>query len=181
MKMRIAILFLGLGGAVFAQTSTSYKLTEQIMNEGGHPQAGVVLGSTSYRVTLDAIGDGLPAPALGSASFAMAAGFVPVYPPPGEVQTLRIAANRTSMTWAPERSTGVYNIYRGLFSSLPGPYGQCRQANVPAASATISENPPPPAGNGYFYLVTAENRLNEEGTKGFNSAHVEHPNGFPCP
>ena len=40
---------------------------------------------------------------------------------------------------------------------------------------------PVPAGNGYFYLVTARNRLWEEGTKGSSSAGAQRANPAPCP
>ena len=46
-------------GTALAQTSTSYTLNENVMNEGGHPENGVVLASTSYRLSFDAIGEGL--------------------------------------------------------------------------------------------------------------------------
>lgn len=39
----------------------------------------------------------------------------------------------------------------------------------------------PSAGTGFFYLVTARNRLDEEGPKGFQSLGVEEPNPDPCP
>ena len=58
-------------------------------------------------------------------------------------------------------------------------YGACEQYGLTGNSAT--DNAAVPAGDGYFYLVTAENRLDEEGTKGFDSAQVERTNDAPCP
>ena len=37
------------------------------------------------------------------------------------------------------------------------------------------------AGACLFYLVTARNRLGEEGTKGYRSPGIERPNDAPCP
>lgn len=160
-----------------AQQSASFKLTEHAMNAGGHPADGVVLGSTSYRIRLDAIGDSVVAAALSSASFHMDAGFVSAYPPPGEVQAVRFTG-KTGLSWDPEKSTGVYNLYRSPVSALPGDYGACLQGSVASASASDAQSPV--VGAAYFYLVTAENRLGEEGTRGYASGGTERI-GTPCP
>lgn len=134
--------------------------------------------SASFMVSLDAIGDGVHLAGASSASYQMDAGFVIAYPPPLEVLNLAFTSE-TTLVWSPEKSVGRYNVYRGLLSSLPGGYGVCLAANVPSESLTDADVPP--AGQGFFYLVTAENRLGEEGTKGHDSHGVERVNATPCP
>jgi hypothetical protein len=174
------VLLAGLIAApALAQQSPSYKLEEFALNAGGHPQDGAILASASFHVRLDAVGDAVARSGLSGPSFRVDGGFVGAYPPPGEVLGLRFVDSATLM-WRPERSVGVYNLYRDLLSALSGgSYGTCRQYDL-AAETTI-ETGAPPAGNGWFYLVTAENRLREEGTKGTNSSGAERPNVHPCP
>jgi len=157
-----------LSGVAHAQQRASYKLTESVLNAGGHPANGVVLASTSYRIRLDAIGDAVLPRALASAAYAMDGGFVSAYPPPGEVRNLRFTA-KTVLSWDPEKAGGGYDIYRNA---------ACQQGNVGTAQA--SDAAIPGVGSVFAYLVTAENRLGEEGTRGFQSNGVERT-GVPCP
>ena len=157
-----------LSGAAHAQQSASYKLTESVCNAGGHPAGGAVLVSTSYRIRLDAIGDAVLPRALASASYAMDGGFVSAYPPPGEVRNFRFTA-KTVLSWDPEKAGGGYDVYRNA---------ACLQGNVGTASA--SDAAIPGVGSVFSYLVTAENRLGEEGTRGFQSNGAERV-GVPCP
>jgi len=176
-----ALLLLALAGAApaWAQQSTSFQLRESAFNAGGRPAQGAIAQSTSFRVSLDAIGDSVAGPGLASASFSMDGGFVTPYPPPGEVNGLRFT-DKVTLAWKPEKSTGVYNLYRGLVSTLPGlGYGGCQQQSLAAETATDAAVPT--IGSSYFYLITAENLLAQEGTKGFNSAGVERANLSPCP
>lgn len=162
-----------------AQESASYRLTEHVFNAGGHPSDGVVFASASYRVTLDAIGEGVLGRGLSSGSYRMEAGFVPVYPPPGEATGL-LFSDRTTLVWSPEPSVGAYNLYRDLVSNLSGlGYGDCEQYDLPDETATDADAPP--VGDGYFYLVTAANRLDEEGSKGQDSDGAERGNPDACP
>jgi hypothetical protein len=109
----------------------------------------------------------------------MDSGFPLTYPPPGEVRGLRFLDSET-LVWNPEKSVGVYNLYRDLIGSLSGlGYGSCKEQDL--ASETATDSDPLPTDNGYFYLVTAENRLTEEGTKGFDGYGAERPNPSPCP
>jgi hypothetical protein len=163
----------------FAQTSASYRLTEHAFNAGGHPAAGETPASASYRMSLHAIGDNALGEPLASASFHADGGFVVAYPPPGEVTELRFTDKQT-MLWNPERSVGVYNLYRDLMSNLSSlGYGTCRLQDL--AGETAFDTDEPNAGDGYFYLVTAENRLYEEGSKGFDSDGTVRANDAPCP
>src|SRR5438093_5432301 len=110
MTRRMAVLLGSFTGAVLAwtaigpaiaQTSATYKMTEHVFNEGGHPAAGTALASASYRMSVDAVGDGLIAPVLGSASYAMDAGFVAAYRAPGEVTGVRVLPSKVTLAWDP--------------------------------------------------------------------------------
>jgi hypothetical protein len=154
---------------VLAQQSASYKLTESVFNEGGHPDDSTVLTSASFRITLDAIGDGLSGVSLSSGSFRVDGGFVGSYPPPGEVQGL-FFFDKDWMWWDLERSAGDYNVYRDDLCLWPG---------ISAPPAPDPDIPSP--GSHHSYLVTVENLLDEEGTKGYDSYWGERPNDSPCP
>ena len=101
-----------------------------------------------------------------------------VCPPPGEVQN-QIWTGNTAMVWDREASAGSYELYRDLLSALPGGFGACQQNGIAAETAIDTANPP--AGAGWFYLVTVRNGLHEEGTKGFQSSGAPRPNPAPCP
>ncbi len=174
----LAIALAAIGTAAMAQTSASYKLVEFTLNNGGDPANGTSAASASYRITLDAIGDTVVATGLASASHGMDGGFVSAYPPPGEVHGDRWTS-KTTMAWDPEKSVGVYEVYRDLLATLPGSFGACFQSSLTAETATDAATPA--AGTAWFYLVTARNELGEEGTKGVRSSGVERPNPSPCP
>lgn len=180
MRGFVFVLLAGLMAApALAQQSPSYTLEEFVLNAGGHPKDGAILASASFHVRLDAVGDAIAGPGLSGPSLRVDGGFVGAYPPPGEVLGLRFIDSAT-LLWRPERSIGVYNLYRDLLSALSGGnYGTCRQYDL--AAETAIETGAPPTGNGWFYLVTAENRLREEGTKGRSSAGTERSNPLPCP
>ena len=162
-----------------AQQSASYRLAAFVVNEGGHPSQGIHLASSSYRLKIDSVGEGLVGATQQSASFRSEAGFVSGYPPPGEVRQL-VYPNRTTMVWRPEWSVGTYNVYRDPVSGLPAPgLGACFARALPGATA--GEPDDPPSDSGWFYLVTAENRLREEGTKGYRSDGIARGNPDPCP
>jgi hypothetical protein len=178
---RHVLLLLALAGAMpaEAQQSASFNLEEHTFNAGGRPDEGTVAQSASFRVSLDAIGEAVSLAGLTGASFGIDAGFVAPYPAPGEVLGLRFA-NHVKLIWDPDPSTGVYNLYRGLVASLSGlAYGSCHESGVDGESTSDADLPP--ANQAFFYLVTAENLLAEEGTKGFDSEGDEHPNSMPCP
>ena len=163
---------------VSAQESAGYKLNEHTLNAGGHPLDGTVLSSAGFRISLDAIGAAVSAHDLTSGSFRMDGCFVTTYAPPGEVTGL-VFADEQTLQWDPERSVGVYNLYRDLMSNLSGlGYGDCEQQDL--SGETASDADAIPVGDGYFYLVTAENRLAEEGTRGFRSDGTQRT-GPACP
>lgn len=180
---RLAVILAGLlpVGFAAAQESANFKLAEHVFNAAGHPEAGVVLTSASYRIKLDSIGENLVRTGLSSASYRMDIGFGSRYRPPGEVLNLGFLADGTTLVWDAERSVGVYNLYRDLMSALSGgATGDCEQSDL-TEETTTDPDPLPAAGDGYFYLVTAENRLAEEGSKGPGSGGDERPNPDPCP
>jgi hypothetical protein len=167
-----------LAGRAEAQQSANFRVDDGTLNEGGRPLQGVSLAGSVYRISLDSIGDSTAAPALGSASFRLDSGLIETFAPPGEVMNQRFT-NASAMTWNPEKSVGVYEVYRGLLSGLPGGFGACFQSSLVGAAANDAASPP--AGDGWFYLVTAKNRLGEEGTKGYQSSGTMRTNASPCP
>ena len=170
--------FLIASSAVFAQESASYKLAEHVFNAGGHPENGTVLSSSSFKITLDSIGEGLASGPLSSASHSIGGGFGAPYPPPGEVTNLMFADEDT-LEWDPEKSVGVYNLYRGLISNVAGlGFGACEQQDI--TDTSTDDTDAVPAEDGFFYLVTAENLLAEDGTKGSQSDGTERQ-GSVCP
>lgn len=161
-----------------AQQSASFHISDHTLNAGGRPEGGVTASSASYRISLESVGDGPVRSGLGSASYHMDVSFASCYPPPGEVTGLKFT-DRTSLAWDPERSVGAYNLYRDSLTALSGGgYGVCFQPDLPDPAATDTD--PVSVGSGFFYLVTAENRLAEEGTKGADSAGAER-GGNACP
>jgi hypothetical protein len=175
----LAAASLALPAAALAQTSASYKLKEYTFNNGGDPANGSFASSVSYRIKLDAIGDAIVTTGLSSASQHMDGGFVGDYPPPGEVKG-DVFTNKTTLAWSPEKSVGTYDVYRAAISSLPGlAYGTCFQNGITTETATDTATPS--AGQGYFYLITARNRLGEIGTKGYSTSGMERANAAPCP
>jgi hypothetical protein len=175
----VAMSLVASSGLAMAQSSASYRLSEHVFNAGGHPAAGAIVGSASHRVSLDALGDSVSPGMLGSASNMLGGGFVTVYPPPSEVQQLRFS-DKVTLFWNPELSTGSYNLYRGALTSLSGlGYGTCSGNTIPGATTT--DPAPVASGQGFFYLVTAENLIAEEGIKGRASSGALRPNPAPCP
>jgi hypothetical protein len=83
----LMLLALTIAATAFGQTSVNFKLEEYTFNNGGNPAPE--LGSTSFRLTVDSIGDGFAAWGLAGGSFTMDGGFLPAFPPPGEVISLR--------------------------------------------------------------------------------------------
>ena len=170
LSMRIALVFILLAAGLTAQSSANYQIEQGTFNSGGNPSP--ILTSTSYQVTLDAIGDGINATGLTSTSYGTDAGFPPDYRPAGEVLNLRFP-NATTLTWNPEASVGTYNLYRGDRADLPVNYGIKQQSGLTTATTTDAATPDP--GQCLIYLVTASNRLNEEGTKGTTSSGEPRP------
>jgi hypothetical protein len=164
----------------YAQSSASYRIGENSLNEGGRPAQAVVSLSPSYRISLDAIGDAIAARGMTAPSFHLGSGGLSVaFPPPGEVNALLLLGDRQTLVWSPEPASTGYNVYAGLLSTLPGPFGACAIARVSGTSAV--DLTVPSLGTGLFYLVTGVNGLREEGTKGRTSDGTLRANPSPCP
>lgn len=177
-RFAVAIALVAVPTIAAAQTSASYKLQEFTFNDGGRPADGSVASSASFRIKLDAIGDAVTQAGLSSASHRMDGGFVSDYPPPGEIRNARWTS-KTAISWDPDKTVGVYEVYRDLLSTLPGNFGACFQSALTAETAADAASPA--AGTAWFYIVTARNRLGEEGTKGFRTGGAERTNPAPCP
>ena len=163
-----------------AQTSTSFKLNEFALNSGGTPisSTGSSLSSASFQIKLSSLGEGLIGPSMSSASFRVDSGFTQGLLPPGETEGILFTSQDT-LEWDAHLSAGSYNLYRDLYSNLTGlGFGQCEQQGLSGTSATDID--PVPTGDAFFYLVTVENRLGEEGTKGSQSDGIERL-GNACP
>src|SRR5882672_2327581 len=98
--------------------------------------------------------------------------------PPGEVTGDTLSASST-LAWSPVAGADEYNVYRGSISWLASASGaQCHGAAIAATSFSSPVNPA--AGQGYFYLVTAESILNGEGTPGSDSHGSPRPLRGAC-
>ena len=177
--MRKLLLFLLLLPAMplAAQQSASFDLEEGVLNSGGSPADGAAPASASFSVTLGALGNRANLE-LSGASFSLDGGFVAAYPPPLEVMDLRFSDGDT-LSWDVEHAAGHYSLYRGLIQDLPTAYGGCFVDDI--ATPSIDLPTLPPAGFGFFYLVTSNNRLHEEGSAGYDSVGAERVSPAPCP
>jgi len=173
----LAVLIVVCSPAI-AQQSTSYHVTDHVINEGGAPRQGAAPASASYNVTPGSLGGGISGLGMHSASFHVDAGFSSAYPAPGEVSGLHFS-DLTTLRWNPQSCAGVYDVYRDLLTQIGGGgYGDCWRPNL--TQALTSDGARPAAGSGYFYLVTVENRLGQEGAKGTDSAGSTR-HGSACP
>jgi hypothetical protein len=167
-----------LAPVTLAQQSPSYTLEEHVINAGGHPQFGGNPASASHRVTLGSIGESFATRRATGATQTLDSGFLPTYSPPSEIRNLRFT-NHVTLVWDAHSAAGRYNVYRDTLASLSTlGYGACAQRNL--LVPTTTDALPLAAGSGFFFLVTVENRLFEEGTKGFTSAGIERT-GTVCP
>jgi hypothetical protein len=169
------IIFLLISAYLIAQSSTNYIIEQGTFNNGGNPAPAV--GSDTYKLKTDSIGDGISGVAMSSASYQMSGGFVYSYPIPPEIKNLRFTS-KTAITWDAEPLAKYYQIYTAELTTLPGGWGGCDQ-RVTSPPATLSGKDPDP-GKGYFYLVTGANSIQEEGTKGYQSGNVQRTNTVPC-
>jgi hypothetical protein len=165
-------------GNALAQESASYKVTDYTFNVGVYPDQGAVPASASFKISLDSLGDGIVATGLAGASYQVGAGHIGAYAPAGEVSGLAFDDGQT-LSWSSDNSAGSYNLYRDLLSSLSGlGFGQCEQQGLPSSTTTDTDTPA--TGDAFFYLVTAVNRIDEEGTKGTQSDGTGRA-GTVCP
>ena len=165
-------------GLAMAQQSASFDVREQVLNSGGAPLNGVSPSSPGYRISMLAIGGSIVGLGSSSASFQMDAGFVSGYPAPGEVSNVRFM-DEVTLLWDGEHSATSYNRYQGSVTRPFDPgYGACALPAISTNSLAFPDTPPP--GDVLFILLTAENRLSEEGTKGTSSIGMQRVNLAPC-
>jgi hypothetical protein len=155
-----------------AQSSSSFQISNSVVNAGGHPQQGQKMESASYQVSLDAIGDAVWSGA--SATYASGSGFVGRYRPPGELGNLRFTA-KINLTWNYDTGLTKSNLYRGATAAGAA----CYQPNLPGNS--FLEPASPSADTGWYYLVGAENLLGEEGPLGTGPGGAPRAPSAPCP
>jgi hypothetical protein len=161
-----------------AQESAHFRLHEAVFNAAGHPAQALTMTSGSWRLSLDALGDGLADASLSSPSFTLGAGMIASHPAPGEVGLLRYL-DQQRLAWTGAPSAGDYDLYRGVLARPQIDFGTCLQSGIVGTTAT--DPAVPPTLTGWFYLVTVRNDLGEEGTLGHTSAGSVRPNTAPCP
>ena len=173
------LLFAACFAPVSAQSSTSFQIEESAFNAGGHPNGGTMMTSATYRITLDSLGEAIDGATVASASYSMQGGMVTAYAAPGEVDNL-LFTGKDALDWGAHTSADVYHLYRQQSGLLPSAYaGACEEPDIPQSATSASGAPP--SGAVWFYIVTAENRLGEEGTRGFESTGSERPEAGACP
>jgi len=175
-SIAILVLLATVCGAM-AQQSASYELSEHRFNLGGVPQDGTQLGSTSYRITLASLGEALGQSSVSGPSLTLDGGIVGSLRPPGEVANLRFD-DKTTLAWDPERSVGSYTAYRSEITQL-GSTVDCFEEGI--TSTSVVDADPVPGASGYFYIVSASNRIDEGGTLGQTSSGGERSASPTCP
>lgn len=174
-KIILSSFILSLALLAYSQQSASFRIEQGAFNNGGNPVP--VLSSPDGQITLDCVGDGISTTGVSSASHSADPGLPGEYRPPGEVLNIRFSDNVT-FSWNSEASVGTYNVYRGDLSNLASGYGACFSQGLNGTLAIDAGSPS--AGQCYFYLVTAENRVAEEGTMGKRSDGTPRVNPAPC-
>ncbi|HZN02364.1 MAG TPA: DUF1800 domain-containing protein [Candidatus Polarisedimenticolia bacterium] len=98
--------------------------------------------------------------------------------PPGEVTGVQVGSS-SQISWTTIAGAADYNVYRGLVSWLGrGDGAECHGDEIAATSFPSAANPP--AGEAYFYLVTAESSSGEEGTAGTGTGGSGRPLRGSC-
>ena len=168
-----AALVAGACASAHAQSSPSFQISSPVVNAGGHPANAQKLTSTSYQISLDAIGDTVWSGS--SASYASSSGFVARYRPPGELKNLRFNV-KVNLTWDYDAALGTSNLYRGISAAGAA---ACYQPNLNGNS--FLESTSPLADTGWYYLVGAENLLGEEGPLGTGVGGLPRTPVVACP
>ncbi len=158
--------------------SAGFRIVGGTLNAGGRPENGQVGTSASFRLTIDAIGSPVAHGTMSGASFSAEGGFASSFPPAGEVMDLRFGDAET-LLWSAEPSALSYRAYRDDIASLGGPVGSCLASGIAGTSTTDATVPG--VGSGFLYLVTAVNRLAEEGPAGSASNGKSRALASTCP
>jgi len=173
-----AALLLSAGLVSAAPASATVEINEWVLNAGGHPEQAMTPSSPSLRISLGSLGEPFQLADMQGGAV-LQGSFVGGLHPPGEVRNLRFADPMILM-WDPEPSAGVYDLYLGTASMLPGDAGTCL---LPSTMATSAPDPSaiPPLGQAWFFLVTVRNRLGESGTPGADSQGNTRSIPAACP
>ena len=84
-----------------------------------------------------------------------------------------------ALTWSPAAGADAYSVTRGALSTVgPAAYGSCLVEGVQGVS--FGDPAVPAAGDGFFYLVQAENYTCGLGTLGYDSTEQERDNSNPA-
>jgi hypothetical protein len=175
-SIAILVLLATFCGAM-AQQSASYELSEYLFNLGGVPQDGTEPSSTSYRITLASLGEALGHSSVSGPTLTLDGGNVGSLRPPGEVANLRFD-DKTTLAWDPDRSVGSYTAYRSEITQL-GSTVDCFEEGI--TSTSVVDHDPVPGASGFFYIVSASNRIDEGGTLGQTSSGGERSGSPTCP
>jgi hypothetical protein len=178
----MVVLIFGASPCVRAQRSANFQLEGTALNQGGRPSGGQFAQSASFQITLDVVGDAVPPVAASSPSFGLSGGTAGSYAPAGEVQGAAFdqpGFPTGAISWTAMPTAVRYNLYRGATGTLPGSFGSCLASNIP--NTYYSDPALPSSKAGYFYLTTGENRLGEQGTKGFQSNGMQRTSSPICP
>jgi uncharacterized protein (DUF1800 family) len=98
--------------------------------------------------------------------------------PPGEVSRVYLSPS-SQIIWSPVTGATDYNVYRGLVSSrLRGDGAECHGDELTTNSLKSPGNPP--AGDAFYYLVTAESNAGGEGTAGAGTGGAARPLRGTC-
>ncbi len=100
---------------------------------------------------------------------------------PGAVTGLEWT-DEESLLWQEEPSAALYHVYRGLISNIGyAHFGVCADGlDSVLTDESLGEPSVPPAGEIYFYVVSAESLAGAEGSLGLATC-VERSNFTPCP
>src|SRR4030095_8818817 len=83
-----------------AQSSTGFRIADQVFNNGGGPGENAPPSSVGFRISLDSIGKTVRATQASSIVFQLQGSFVVTYRPPGEVLGLGFT-DPITMVWLP--------------------------------------------------------------------------------
>ena len=100
---------------------------------------------------------------------------------PGDVPNLRWS-NKTVVTWGTEPTAVEYHVYRDTLPTLRyGHFATCQDGlDNNRTDLTFSDPQLPASGQGFSYLITAEDGAGNEGTLGLARC-AERSNFIPCP
>jgi len=157
-----------------AQQSASYRVEESSVNSGG--SAGSALSSANYQITLGSLGEAAATQVvLVSPGYENEPGLIASNAPAGDVPNLRLSG-AGALAWDPASSAASYNVYRGFVDELDLGYGTCLESGLTNPVTTDASSPA--SGRSFFYLVSASNRLAEEGSAGLSSSALQRiPDG----